>query len=131
MKATPRPFYRWKSFWLGLFVLVFLGWAWSDSFRNESAVWAGGAGRALVFVRGYGVTYVRAGTSTPVWEVGGRRGEPILAEHEFRDEALGFFGAQVGVRDALVFFPFAALWLAWLFFHWKREQKKPAFSRKL
>jgi hypothetical protein len=28
---TPRPIYRWKSFWFGLCVLVFLGWAgvWS------------------------------------------------------------------------------------------------------
>ena len=33
-----RPLYRWKSFWLGLFVLVFLGWAWRDSFRNDAEV---------------------------------------------------------------------------------------------
>jgi len=28
-----RPLYRWKSFWLGLFVLVFFGWAWERSQR--------------------------------------------------------------------------------------------------
>ena len=27
----PRPFYRWKSFWLGLCVSVALGWAWWDN----------------------------------------------------------------------------------------------------
>lgn len=27
----PRPFYRWKSFWLGVLVLGFLGWAWAES----------------------------------------------------------------------------------------------------
>jgi hypothetical protein len=32
----PRPFYRWKSFWLGILVLGFLGWAWVDSLRYES-----------------------------------------------------------------------------------------------
>ena len=29
----PRPFHRWKSFWLGLLVLVFLGWSWVMSVR--------------------------------------------------------------------------------------------------
>ena len=24
----PRPLHCWKSFWLGLLVLIFLGWAW-------------------------------------------------------------------------------------------------------
>jgi len=28
---TPRPVQRWKSFWLGLLVIVFLGWAWARS----------------------------------------------------------------------------------------------------
>jgi hypothetical protein len=28
---NPRPPYRWKSLWLGLFVLVFLTWAWLHS----------------------------------------------------------------------------------------------------
>jgi len=32
MLLSPRPFYRWKSFWLGLLILCFLGWAWADSF---------------------------------------------------------------------------------------------------
>ena len=36
----PRPFYRWKSFWLGLCVLVFLGWAWERSEYNpRGATW--------------------------------------------------------------------------------------------
>ena len=35
---TPRPLYRWKSLWLGMFVLIFLAWAWRDSTRHSSAV---------------------------------------------------------------------------------------------
>jgi hypothetical protein len=27
----PRPIHRWKSFWLGILVIVFLGWAWARS----------------------------------------------------------------------------------------------------
>jgi 4-amino-4-deoxy-L-arabinose transferase-like glycosyltransferase len=28
---TPRPIYKWKSFWFGILVLVLLGWAWVRS----------------------------------------------------------------------------------------------------
>ncbi|MEK7953924.1 hypothetical protein [Luteolibacter soli] len=35
---TPRPFYRWKSFWLGLFGACFLAWAWWDSMQFSSWV---------------------------------------------------------------------------------------------
>jgi hypothetical protein len=34
--VMPRPVYRWKSFWLGVLVLGFLGWAWAHSFRHFS-----------------------------------------------------------------------------------------------
>ena len=37
-RKTPRTFYRWKSFWLGLFVACFLAWAWWDSMRFISGV---------------------------------------------------------------------------------------------
>ena len=35
---TPRPPYRWKSFWLGLFVLGFLSWAWTKS-MDDTLLW--------------------------------------------------------------------------------------------
>lgn len=31
---TPRPFYRWKSFWFGILVLLSIGWAWVYSVNN-------------------------------------------------------------------------------------------------
>jgi hypothetical protein len=33
----PRPIHRWKTFWLGILVLIFLGWAWQDSRRHETS----------------------------------------------------------------------------------------------
>ena len=30
----PRPLYRWKSFWFGVLVIAFLGWAWVWSMRR-------------------------------------------------------------------------------------------------
>lgn len=38
----PRPLYRWKSFWLGVLVIAFLGWAWKRSTTTLSqALWSG------------------------------------------------------------------------------------------
>ena len=34
---TPRPIHRWPSFWLGVFILTFLGWAWLDSCRHSTS----------------------------------------------------------------------------------------------
>ncbi len=34
----PSPLYRWKSFWLGVLVLIFLGWAWVRSIHHYDAV---------------------------------------------------------------------------------------------
>ena len=31
---TPRRLIRWRSFWLGILVLGFLGWAWRDSLSH-------------------------------------------------------------------------------------------------
>ena len=32
----PRPVIRWKSFWFGILVLGFLGWAWRDSRHHQA-----------------------------------------------------------------------------------------------
>lgn len=46
----PRPLHRWKSFWLGILVLVFLGWAWVRSIHCYDAVSWGEAhgGRGII-----------------------------------------------------------------------------------
>ena len=28
---TPRPIYRWKTFWIGLIYVSLVGWAWWDN----------------------------------------------------------------------------------------------------
>jgi hypothetical protein len=34
----PRPIHRWKSLWLGLFVLIFLGWGWMRSLERRDTI---------------------------------------------------------------------------------------------
>lgn len=35
---TPRPLYRWKSFWFGVLVLAFLGWAWARALTHTEVI---------------------------------------------------------------------------------------------
>jgi hypothetical protein len=52
---TPRPIYRWKSFWLGILILGFLGWAWARSMSWESYLnWGTETNGAWVFTSGTG-----------------------------------------------------------------------------
>ncbi len=47
----PRPVHRWKSFWLGIIVLVFLGWAWERSIHfGEMVVFGVPAGPSTSIV---------------------------------------------------------------------------------
>jgi hypothetical protein len=36
---TPRPLHRLKSFWLGVLILAFLGWAWVASMRHVDVLY--------------------------------------------------------------------------------------------
>lgn len=61
----PRPLHRWKSFWLGLLVLIFLGWAWQRSIRHlDSFGIANSAGSigGLVYQRDSTVILTAPGT---------------------------------------------------------------------
>ncbi|MCW1926398.1 hypothetical protein OKA05_27855 [Luteolibacter arcticus] len=52
---TPRPIYRWKSFWLGIILLAFLGWAWGRSMSRMDIVgWVYRGGTQGVFARSLG-----------------------------------------------------------------------------
>lgn len=34
----PRPLYRWKTFWLGLFIIAFLCWTWAISMKRHTII---------------------------------------------------------------------------------------------
>jgi hypothetical protein len=38
LTMSPRPIQRWKSVWLGLLVLIFLGWAWLRSMSYHEGI---------------------------------------------------------------------------------------------
>ena len=60
---TPRPLYRWRSFWLGVLVLAFLGWAWARARSHEDIVSLRPGTKALyTFASSAG--YFRCGSTT-------------------------------------------------------------------
>ena len=58
---NPRPPYRWKSMWIGLFVLGFLLWAWQDGLHQEIRLTYAGPGNTWQASRLDGSTVLVAG----------------------------------------------------------------------
>jgi len=129
----PRPLYKWKSFWLGILVLGFLGWAWIRSRSHYERV-----GWSLNLERRYEVSSCWSKLSfdsityNPSYEPGfyyeredidGRRWFPP-AVAVTQKNWLG----SVSVAHWIIILHFLAVWSTWLFFHWKRERKKSASS---
>ena len=54
LKMSPRPLHRWRSFWLGLLVLIFLGWSWWTSMtRIAGFTWAASNGVRQLQISNY------------------------------------------------------------------------------
>ena len=66
--TTSRPLYRWKTFWLGLLVLIFLGWAWHAS-KDRFTVYRGDSPIAWLAIGQYqGEAGLFSGHPTGTWK---------------------------------------------------------------
>jgi hypothetical protein len=131
---TPRPVYRWKSFWLGVCVLGFLGWAWVRSNRVEESLsvvaWSfkgDGANAAslsqawgkidvAVDADPFGDPGVRCFVREINWEL---KEPPVLMEF-----STGHYSTRLVVSHWFLMMLFLVPWGAWLVWHWRREQRK-------
>ena len=66
---NPRPPYRWKSLWIGVFVLGFLSWAWWESYRQPYHITRFQAPRYYQIFHAQGEIVFRhgKGTTTTDW----------------------------------------------------------------
>ena len=115
---------RRQSFWLGLFVVCFLAWAWWDSFPHRFIAWIPRNGQQVEFEREAGATHI-------AFLTGLGNSEQASFQYESRDtddlpyaEFLETFGASYcRVPGPVVFFSFVGVWGAWLVWRWRVEQK--------
>jgi hypothetical protein len=131
---TTRPLYRWKSFWLGIFIVGFLGWAWVQSVGHDEGVRILGpdTDRASVWVSGgvFGITQWEGEMDYPSIETS------WYSEEFARDDMTERRRWALLSKDAesssfwWIAFPmwlpvvgFMALWAAWLAWHGRRKKK--------
>jgi len=118
---------RRPSFWLGLFLACFFAWAWWDSYRYTVAAYYNSNAGHFVFGREDGVSLVSVSRALVVpWEYSSGDWSRFPAElREGRIEAMveEYCEDHWKVPDSLVFFSFVGVWVGWLAWRWRVEQK--------
>lgn len=125
---TRRPLHKWKSFWLGVLVLIFLAWAWGRSIEH----WDGFSFRVYGQTKSVSLAQWAGGACFKIRE------DPALAPglhlHTFKiEDEEGFFlerrwfsaegsGFLVRVPHGFLMIFFAAVWIAWLC-RWRRRRR--------
>lgn len=112
---SPRPIYRWKSFWLGLFVLTFFGGPWD---KPEVGVELGSLGERSF--------QVGRGPRETVWMVGRPLSTTLTSNSgtSVRTSTLcGVSYHPYAFPDSAAFVSFLALWAGWLGWRWRRMQQ--------
>ncbi|MEK7951600.1 hypothetical protein [Luteolibacter soli] len=124
-----RPMYRWKSFWLGILVLGFLGWAnWQSHVTGVVMGWDGSP--TLAFARASGDTYVIAKGGFP-WR--GRWGQNTLDNATIGELVRNWRDIYwVGsVTDITVASGALAGWAAFLAWRLRRERSLTEVEREV
>jgi hypothetical protein len=63
---SPPPVYRWKSFWLGLLILGFVGWAWMQSMDHLQVLGVRGPSAWVYLAQSNGNTCIAPNAHPPV-----------------------------------------------------------------
>jgi hypothetical protein len=123
---------RRPSFWLGLFVACFLGWAWWESHYSYSEMALSGRGQVLRCVRKDGETSVYWFKDPPSrdFDLNVTRTDFVKRRIFPTTSDINWLLASPSfkTRDSLVFFSFVGLWVGWLAFPaWLRKKRSNSF----
>lgn len=121
-----RPLHRWKSFWLGLFVLVFLGWAWARSTTALSQVlWPTGTSTAVVIGQ-FGSRVVLASGESGMTLPPGLQFNNVFVDYgdDIFPPSAGFLRRPKGIFVAhwFLILLFLVPWFGWLAWRWRRHR---------
>ena len=104
----PRPLIKWKSFWLGILVLGFLGWGWNRSVSDgEKVYWSSSGGTVREVSHRAGVFTYRSWNSPPPDYGGG------VVHHWTSSQ-----GYWVGAGSPCKFYPGTSLLPDFFVCHW-------------
>ena len=124
---TPRRIIHWKSFWLGIVVLVFFGWAWLSTRTEEAMVYRIEGGNIYMATSGGGS--VAAGWGAFGFATTGEAYAAVALEEEDVHYFAPAFewgweeGGHVAVAYWVVVLAFLFLWGAFLAWRWRRARK--------
>jgi hypothetical protein len=124
----PRPLIRWKSFWLGILVLGFLGWARVRSMEREDHIaWGYSRGECISLEQAAGRLFLYRGYNP--YSVLGLTYVPSTFLHgESAHKPVALMYSPVGWRvEAAHWFLMLLFLLPWLaFLAWRvRKQRRP------
>jgi hypothetical protein len=125
-----RPIHKWKSFWFGILVLGFLGWAWVKTMDHVAMVYriegqwirgvASGSGTVSYVTARYGVEGEEWGFSFD--ENWGEEEWPFFADafKQVREDG----GGQTAVAHWVLLLGFLMGWVGLLGWRWRKLRMK-------
>ena len=124
----PRPLHRWKSFWLGVFVVVFLGWAWARSLDQWDILdWAVSKEEFYSLVNLEGKLRIVCNRMETIGAA--FRFQSIEATEEadpmppWIETTSSVFGWQIDVAHWFLILLFLLLWTTWLVWRSRRMKR--------
>ena len=125
----PRPFHRWKSFWLGVFILSILGWSWARSQHHlDGFLWMAprfhlSAGHTTGFIELAWSAATGARGESFIWihDAAATTGEPLFPKavngERYPDQI------QLTVAYWFLMLIFLVSWSAFLCWWWCRQRR--------
>lgn len=126
---TPRPPYRWKSFWGGILILSFLVWAWTKS-MDETLLWTPWHQCRLSITSGNGTLDIFLTNDPALAMEGGFIGLTLDPDHlHWFPAPVSSYSSPTGKGVSIAYWLIILLifdsWLIFLFLRWWRRKREP------
>jgi len=128
---TPRTLYRWKSFWFGILILIFLGWGWASSMGTGDYIAINGSFDEVLRIDQSGgrIAIIRvlpdpifSLPEAPLSKMFGKEDAPWFPPAFERGRPVDGW-ASVAVAHWFLMLLFLVAWSGWLGWRWRRMKR--------